>query len=185
MISRSVESSMLADEMAQHEAGAHSRIDGQTTIDGTVATDADLLVEGRVTGSVTCGGTLYVAAGAEVDARVEANTIVVAGTLSGTVRCTGRLEIQSSGIVRARVDTERLVILEGGVYEGQLRMETPAADVADEPEELEAASPGEEATEPPSPAPTAYSFLRSFTSPPTPAERSGDVPGSDEPDEEP
>jgi cytoskeletal protein CcmA (bactofilin family) len=185
MISRSVESSTLADDLSLPEAGAHSRIDSQTTIDGTVATEADLLVEGRITGSVTCGGTVYVASGAEIDARVEASAIVVAGTLSGTVRCTGRLEIRPTGIVRASVDTERLVILEGGVYEGQLRMETPAADVAEEPEAIEGTAADDEATEPPSPAPTAYSFLRSFTTPPTPVERGGDVPGSDEPDDEP
>jgi cytoskeletal protein CcmA (bactofilin family) len=175
----------MAEELQHPDTGAHSRIDDQTAIDGTVATPADLLVEGKITGSVSCGGTLYVASGAEVDAKVDASAIVVAGTLSGTVRCTGRLEIQSTGVVRARVDTERLVILEGGVYEGQLRMEAPSDEVAVDLPGIDEPPADEDAPEPPSPAPTAYSFLRSFTTPPNSPDRGSDVPDDADTDEEP
>jgi cytoskeletal protein CcmA (bactofilin family) len=185
MISRSAETSPLTDETPPPSARAQSRIDAQTTIDGTVTTRDDLLVEGRATGAINCGGALYVAEGAEVDATVEAGAVVVAGVLGGTIRCNGRLEIRPTGIVRARVDTARLVILEGGIYEGQLRMGAPAPELAEPAAADEAGSADEDAAEPTLPAPTAYSFLRSFTTPPSPADQNDHVPAPDDADEEP
>lgn len=183
MISRSAATSPLADSAPEPASNGYSHIDARTTIDGTIATTDDLHVEGRVTGAIDCAGVLYIAEGAEVDATVAAGSIVVAGTLSGTARCAGRLEIRSTGVVRARVETERLIVLEGAVYEGQLKMETlraapePVADVSP-------ATEPEPEPEPQSPAPTAYSFLRSFTAPPAAVEPPADAP-PDEPDDEP
>ena len=102
---------------------AFSLIDRHTTVDGTLATERDLRVDGQVLGSLQCGGVLFVAQGAEVDATVEAGTIVVSGMLSGTIICHGRLEIRPAGAVHGTVKTGTLVILEGAVYEGQLSMD--------------------------------------------------------------
>jgi cytoskeletal protein CcmA (bactofilin family) len=161
---------------------ASSTIDPNTVVDGSLTTSQDLRVEGRVSGTVRCDGVLTVAAGAEVDASVDASDIVVAGALSGTVQCHGRLVIQASGVVRARIETVRLVIEEGAVYEGQLRMIAPP-----EPEPAAAQDVVPDAEPPAVSTAPAYPFLRNFpvSSPqPQPAERDLDLPGSTG-DEEP
>lgn len=146
----------LGGEAADDEA--FSLIDRHTTVDGSLETDRDLRVDGKVLGTLTCGGVLFVAEGAEIDAEVEAGAVVVSGSLSGTIVCRGRLEIRDTGMVRGSVQTGTLVILEGAVYEGQLRMEPPPA-----PEEPAAAEPAAEPTLVPDEQPNAYSFLRRFT----------------------
>lgn len=162
--------------------GAATVIDRNTVVDGMLSTSHDLRVEGRVTGTVMCQGIIHISAGAEVDATVEAAGIVVAGTLSGAITCHGKLDIHATGIVRGRVETGRLSVVEGAVYEGQLRMDAPTGDVEEfEPEPEPTAKP-----EPTTVNPTtgSYSFLRNFT-PGSTAPRSADdvLPGSSEEDE--
>jgi cytoskeletal protein CcmA (bactofilin family) len=156
-------------------------IDAQTVVDGTVSTSHDLRVDGHLTGTLTCQGVLLVSEGAEVDATVEASSIVVAGTLSGSITCHGRLEIRSTGVVRGRVDTGRLIVVEGAVYEGKLRMD-PSIDES-ELEDADREPAGSEL--PPAPESTgSYSFLRSFapgTSAATPVDDA--LPGSRDDDE--
>jgi cytoskeletal protein CcmA (bactofilin family) len=114
---------------------SYSLINARTIVDGAVTTETDLQVDGQVTGQVQCRGVLYITEGARVDATVDAGGIVVEGALSGTIRCRGRLEIRPTGSVSGEVDTERLVIFEGAVYEGRLRMEVSSPpEVVEEPE---------------------------------------------------
>lgn len=99
-----------------------SVIDRHSNFDGTFHANRDLRIEGEVKGTIECEGTLFVAQGANVSARVEAENITVAGDLNGDVRCRGRLQIMPSGRVRGKVTTETLVINEGAFYEGQIEM---------------------------------------------------------------
>lgn len=143
------------------ETQTRSTVNAQTSVQGTIKSTTDLRIEGSVNGVIECGGVLFVAHGAEIDATVEAGGIIVEGSLSGTILCHGRFEIRSSGSVSAEVDTERLVIHEGAMYEGRLRMD--AADQHSEAEESASSSP-----EPPlDTASSAYPFLRSFSHPAT------------------
>jgi cytoskeletal protein CcmA (bactofilin family) len=112
---------------AQDDTGADtfSVIDRNSIFDGTFQTTRDLRVEGEVKGTIECKGTLFVATGATVGAKVEADNVTVAGDLNGEIRCRGRLQIMPSGKVRGKVVTQTLVINEGALYEGQLEMTAP------------------------------------------------------------
>jgi cytoskeletal protein CcmA (bactofilin family) len=107
-----------------------SVIDRNSIFDGTFQTTRDLRVEGEVKGTIECKGTLFVATGATVGAKVEADNVTVAGDLNGEVRCRGRLQIMPSGKVRGKVVTQTLVINEGALYEGQLEMTAAEKHVA-------------------------------------------------------
>jgi cytoskeletal protein CcmA (bactofilin family) len=104
------------------DSDTFSVIDRNSIFDGTFHTSRDLRVEGEVKGTIDCKGTLFVASGATVGARVEADNVTVAGDLNGEVRCRGRLQIMPSGKLRGKVVTQTLVINEGAFYEGQLEM---------------------------------------------------------------
>ncbi|HUG14100.1 MAG TPA: polymer-forming cytoskeletal protein [Thermomicrobiales bacterium] len=130
-----------------------SVINANTTLDGKVNSSTDLRIEGRVSGVIECEGILYVSQGAVIDATVEAGGIVVEGSLSGTILCHGRLEIRSTGIVAAEVDTQRLVIHEGAVYEGRLRMDSTEPGFDNATIEPAAADTSDETTSSASPFP--------------------------------
>jgi cytoskeletal protein CcmA (bactofilin family) len=142
-------------DVAAPDDTVFSLIDRHTTVDGTLTTSYDLRIDGQVLGILQCEGTLYVSEGASVDATIEAGNVVVAGSVSGAIRCRGRLEIQSSGTVKAEVATSALVILEGAVFEGQIRMESPPRPQR---------SDGDDASEAAGDDAEPYSFLRRFRS---------------------
>jgi len=114
------------DDGPEAEAGdSYSVIDRHSIFDGTFQANRNLRIEGEVKGTIECRGTLFVAQGANVSAKVEAESITVAGDLNGDIHCQGRLQIMPSGRVRGKVGTVTLVINEGAYYEGQLEMTPP------------------------------------------------------------
>lgn len=102
-----------------------SVVDRHSAFDGTFRAERDLRVEGEVKGTIECQGTLFVAQGAHVTAKVEAENISVAGDLNGDIHCRGRLQMMPSGRVRGKVSTTTLVVEEGAYYEGELEMVQP------------------------------------------------------------
>lgn len=175
----------MSTEMSEFEQDDHqarpvagSIINSETSIEGTIKSSTDLRVDGLVNGAIECDGVLYVSEGAIVDATIEAGGIVVEGSLNGTIMCHGRLEIRATGHVNAEVETERLMIHEGAVYEGRLRMDAPARPEVQDPAEIEAANDSLPAIERATPEP--YPYLRSFSaSASQDAGDGGDVPGTE------
>lgn len=102
--------------------GEESVVDRGSAFDGVLRTARNLRVEGQTKGEVYCDGTLYVEEGAHVDARVVCANITVSGTLNGEITCHGKLQIMPTGRVSGRVATAALIIQEGAIYEGELRM---------------------------------------------------------------
>lgn len=152
-----------------------SVIDRFSRFDGDFVAERDLRVEGNVKGSIECHGTLFVAEGAVVSAKVTAENITVAGDLSGETRCRGKLHLLPTGRVRGRVSTAGLVITEGAIYEGELAMaegaQTESAPqrpiaVPTQPQRTEA--PRTEAAPSEEPSVTPSTFIRRLGGPETP-----------------
>jgi cytoskeletal protein CcmA (bactofilin family) len=89
---------------------------------GSLAVDGSLRIHGQVTGEVLVRDAVHICEGAEVDAKVRAAVVVVAGYLHGEVEASERLEISPTGRVQADLVTKALVVHDGAVVEGQLRM---------------------------------------------------------------
>lgn len=109
-----------------------SLIDRDSHFNGLYETRQDLRIEGLAEGEIQCQGTLTVAEGARVKAKVTASTITIAGELDGEVTCRGVFQILPSGQVQASVSAHRLIVQEGGLYNGEFRM-IPAQPAAEEP----------------------------------------------------
>jgi cytoskeletal protein CcmA (bactofilin family) len=99
-----------------------SVIAADTSWDGTVQSSGSLHVHGHVSGQIRADGDVFVAEGASVAAEVHAGNVTIAGSLEGTVQCTGRFEVLPTGRVSADVAAPRLVVHEGAVVVGKLRM---------------------------------------------------------------
>lgn len=155
------------------EQDSFSVIDRFSRFDGDFVAERDLRVEGNVKGSIDCHGTLFVAEGAIVAAKVTAENITVAGDLSGETRCRGKLHLLPTGRVRGRVSTAGLVITEGAIYEGELAMaeDVPAEAVPQRPVAVPAqpvAAYTETTAEPEEPAVAPSTFIRRLGGPETP-----------------
>jgi cytoskeletal protein CcmA (bactofilin family) len=94
----------------------------ETTWKGEMSSEGSVHIHGRFDGAVKAVSTIFVAEGAEVDATLTAEAIVVAGVSRGTVRARGKFEVLPTGRVAGDILAPTLVVHEGAVMTGQLRM---------------------------------------------------------------
>lgn len=109
--------SMTADRPA-----SESLVDRDSHFNGEYHTKQNLKVEGIAEGQIECEGTLTVVKGARVKAKVTARNVTVGGELEGEVTCQETFQILPSGQVDATVVARRLIVQEGGFYNGEFRM---------------------------------------------------------------
>ena len=90
---------------------------------GTLRTEGSIHLHGRAEGELHAASDVFVAEGAEVDAHIFADNVVVAGIVRGKIEARGRLELLPQGHVSGDVKAPRLVVHEGAQLSGQLKME--------------------------------------------------------------
>jgi cytoskeletal protein CcmA (bactofilin family) len=97
-------------------------ISRNTTWKGEMSSEGSVHIHGRYDGAVKATDSIFVAEGAEVDVTLNAETIIVAGVSRGTVRARGKFEVLPSGRVAGDINAPTLVVHEGAIMTGQLRM---------------------------------------------------------------
>ena len=100
-----------------------SEIGATLVIRGELFAEEDILVAGRIEGTVKMGGhRLSVSQGAQIAADVEARELVVSGHVVGSVTALERLELQPTADVQGDVTTPVLRMAEGAVLSGEVDM---------------------------------------------------------------
>ena len=89
--------------------------------EGLVILHGDACIDGAVRGEIVGAERLRIGEDAVVQARVEADELVVAGSLEGEVLARRRLELESTARVSATVETPKLHLAEGSIFEGPCR----------------------------------------------------------------
>ena len=91
--------------------------------EGTLRSEGSVTIQGRLEGQVHATKDVTVDEGAEVQAEIFAQNVLIHGTVRGRVEAHGRLEIFPTGKVIGDVKAPSLVVHEGAKLSGQLRME--------------------------------------------------------------
>jgi len=92
-------------------------------IKGDISGSEDLVIAGRVEGSITLNGrVLTLAAGSHVEGEIEAGTVIISGEVNGTVEAKDRLEIKSTAVVDGKLSTTRLIVADGSTINAQVEM---------------------------------------------------------------
>jgi cytoskeletal protein CcmA (bactofilin family) len=110
-----------------YPGGAESVVDQNSDFNGRYQTSNNLRVEGRAQGEIRCSGTLLVAEQGKVAATVVAQNVTIAGDFTGDIQCEGRFVLLPTARANGRVRTGSLMIQEGAVFTGEIRMEDPNA----------------------------------------------------------
>jgi cytoskeletal protein CcmA (bactofilin family) len=100
-------------------------LDQGCSIKGDIVFSDLLRVHGQATGTVRSDGELLVGEGGVVEGEILVARLVVAGTVRGTIKARERLVVHSSGRITAEITTPVLVVDEGGVVEGTVKMTAP------------------------------------------------------------
>lgn len=99
-----------------------SVIASSTRWTGDLSSSGSLHVYGQVQGTLTARDSVFVAAEADVEATITAETVIIAGNVRGSIQCTSRFEILPHGRVIGDVCAPSLVIHDGALMSGQMSM---------------------------------------------------------------
>jgi cytoskeletal protein CcmA (bactofilin family) len=89
---------------------------------GSLNIDDSVRIEGQLSGEVVAKGTVHIADGARVDAKVRAAFVIVNGSFKGEVRCSERLELMPKSRVEGAIITKLLTMHEGAIIDGSIQM---------------------------------------------------------------
>lgn len=112
-------------------------IGANTSFVGTLKSDGNIRIDGRVEGDVEILGNLIIGETGQVIATVKAQNVHVSGAVKGEITAVEQLEISPTGKVWGDITTAALHIEPGGLFRGQSAMSTNI----DEPLLLEAPRP--------------------------------------------
>ena len=94
---------------------------------GDIESTGVVKIEGIVEGSVRGARQLLLGRQGTVHGDIRAHEVVIGGTVIGTIVADERVEIQGTSSVQGDIHTKSIVVLEGGVINGTVRMgEIPA-----------------------------------------------------------
>jgi cytoskeletal protein CcmA (bactofilin family) len=114
------------------EAGLSVIASGMKII-GDIESTGVVKIEGIVEGSVRGARQLLLGRQGTVHGDIRAHEAVIGGTVVGTIVADERVEIQGTSSVQGDIHTKSIVVLEGGVINGTVRMgEQAARDAARE-----------------------------------------------------
>ncbi|HTG14932.1 MAG TPA: polymer-forming cytoskeletal protein [Blastocatellia bacterium] len=92
-------------------------------INGEIAFSDRLQVDGRVSGKLTSeSGTLIIGEPAHLDAQIDVGVCVVHGSVNGNLVARSKVEIRRTGRVHGDVMTPVLLVEEGAVFNGAIKM---------------------------------------------------------------
>lgn len=100
-------------------------------ISGHLETQGVVKVEGRVTGNISAGEQVLVAAGAVVEGDIATKEAVIGGIVQGAIEAAERVELLDTAVVTGNVVTARLLIHEGGQVNGEVMMRQGRSGSAD------------------------------------------------------
>ncbi len=95
-------------------------------VDGEVASQGNITVEGEVHGSIKTDQHLRVGKEAKISANIKAQTAFISGQVQGNLKIKDKLEITETAIIVGDVETKTIVIAEGGIIHGKIIMLTDA-----------------------------------------------------------
>lgn len=122
------------DLLLQRYGKVRSALGSGTVIQGKLSFDTSVRIDGKLSGNVFCSRVLIIGPSGEIDAEIEAATLVVMGKVKGKVKATERVELVSGGCLNGTLETPIFTMEEGCLFDGSCKMpplqEQPEAGLA-------------------------------------------------------
>jgi cytoskeletal protein CcmA (bactofilin family) len=130
------------------------------SVSGKLALKGPGQVLGNFTGQIECDGDLLIGPEAHVEADIRGNRITISGLVRGNVIAASRLKITTSGRLEGDATVGALVVQEGGVHYGVIRVHPEG--IPDTPPERMSHVPAQSTVVTLRPAPNPVGRVRKF-----------------------
>lgn len=116
--------------------GIETIISAKVYFKGDFKSEGSVRIDGEVEGQVEIKGDLVIGDKGRIKGDVWAANILVSGRLEGSVLARGRLEITPTGNIRGGVQCKSFIVEEGGVFQGNCKMQLSETDTESEEKAL-------------------------------------------------
>lgn len=93
-----------------------------TKIKGTIKSQNDIRIAGRLEGEVVCKGKVIISSTAQIDGNISSAEADIAGKVEGTIKVSNKLSLRQSAVVGGDIFTKTLIVEEGAQINGNCRM---------------------------------------------------------------
>ena len=111
--------------------GPRTVIGPDARVKGEIHSEGDLVVQGRVEGSLSVDAVLFIETAGVVEAEVNARHVVIAGAFQGNLVARDAAEVAKTGRVQGRVTAPRMLVADGGILNAEVCMSGEAAPAAE------------------------------------------------------
>lgn len=111
-------------------------IDQGSSFEGKLSFKDTVRIDGHFSGQISSENTLVVGETGVIEANVRSQVVIISGTVAGDISAASRVIVHKTGRVDGNVETPSLVMEDGAVINGQLKMGTtkkPALPLASPP----------------------------------------------------
>ena len=114
-----------AQSSAPTAGGLTAFIDQGSEFEGKLSFKDTVRIDGRFRGEISSENTLIVGESGEIEAKIKSRTVAVSGSVLGDVSATLKVVVHKTGRIEGNIETESLVIEEGAIINGVIRMGKP------------------------------------------------------------
>ena len=127
LFNKKTESGNTTEKMARNQGNGPSvpqvnMIVEGTVFEGTLRSENDLRISGRIVGKLHVGGKAFVAPGGVVEGELIATNAEVAGSVQGELKIKELLILKGSARVDGNIEAVRLIVEEGSSFNGKCQM---------------------------------------------------------------
>jgi cytoskeletal protein CcmA (bactofilin family) len=121
-------SATARESAAPDAAAAHIPILGKTLLfRGELTAEEDVILQGRVEGSIRHARNLTIGTEGSVQGDVYASHLTVEGLVEGDLHCSEAVIVRATAQVRGNIFAPRVGIMEGATFNGRVEMDPSAA----------------------------------------------------------
>ncbi len=93
-----------------------------TEFEGLLSFDGTVRIDGKFKGEINTDDCIIIGESGHIEAEIRAGHLIVMGTFTGNVRATKKVEIVSTGKLLGNIISPALIVQEGGVIDGNIKM---------------------------------------------------------------
>lgn len=93
-----------------------------TVFEGTLRSESDVRISGRIVGKLHVGGKAIVATEGVVEGEMVATNAEVAGSVQGEIKIKELLVLKGSARIDGNIEANRLIVEEGSIFNGKCQM---------------------------------------------------------------
>jgi cytoskeletal protein CcmA (bactofilin family) len=106
----------------------HNALAFGTTVKGDVTTDGDFRLDGRIEGTISCGGKIVIGPTAQVEGDIISVNAEILGSVVGSITTSEVLVLKPTAVIKGVITTHALVVEPSAKFSGTCNMQLNDSD---------------------------------------------------------